>query len=203
MELQKAVDAARWPSGHYTQWMARSDEGAVRQPAAAPETAVEAVEQAYRTLAPLLREVSEKKFRIPPADAEAVVHTVFEVYLRRRASVRDLERYLVASVCNASRDYWRARKNTEPLPEDIAESVELMTTPDAEERLVRSLTVGMTLGRLGRKCSDALSLHHLGGYSAVEIAEKLGTTEQYVWQLLSTCRRRARKMFAGLMGMSR
>ena len=62
------------------------------------------IEQAYLMLAPLLREVSEKKFRIPAADAEAVVNTVFELYLRRRMTIRNLERYLIASVRNASRD---------------------------------------------------------------------------------------------------
>jgi len=163
------------------------------------ESAAEVVEKAYVALAPLLRDVSTKKFRIPPADAEALVNTVFEVYLRRRATVHDLERYLIACICNASRDYWRARKHLEPMPEDVEQYVEAATA-DAEERLVRSLTIAVTLTRLGKRCCDALYLHHLGGFSAVEIAEKLETTEQNVWQILSICRRRARKMLAGVMG---
>lgn len=54
---------------------------------------------------------------------------MFEVYLRRRMTVRNLKRYPIASVCNASRDYWRARKNIEPLPDDVekygADSVDI------------------------------------------------------------------------------
>ncbi len=166
------------------------------------ESAAEIVERAYRALAPLLRDVSIKKFRIPLGDAEGLVNTVFEAYLRRRATVHDLERYLIASVCNASRDYWRARKHLEPMPEDVEQYVEAATI-DAEERLVRSLTIAVTLTRLGKRCCDALYLHHLGGFSALEIAQKLETSEQNVWQILSTCRRRARAMLAGLMGRSR
>jgi RNA polymerase sigma factor (sigma-70 family) len=196
MELTLSSDPAALAVRGYTRPMAMTEDG---NAGPGSESAIESIEQAYLALSPLMREVSEKKFRIPPADAEALVNTVFEVYLRRRTTVRDLERYLIASVCNASRDYWRARKNIEPLPDDVGELIE-GATADAEERLVRSLTISVALTRLGRKCCDALYLHHLGGYSAVEIAEKLDTTEQYVWRLLSTCRTRARKMLGGLMG---
>ena len=182
-----------WQGGRYTPPMVTSHEG--EDPAA--ESATEMLDRAYRALAPVLREVSVKKFRIPPADAEAVVNTVFEAYLRRRSTVRNLEHYLVASVCNASRDYWRARKNLDPMPEDAGEYME-PTTGDAEERLVRRLTIVVTLRRLGKECCDALYLFHLGGFSAQEIAQKLQTTEQNAWQILSKCRRHARTLLAGL-----
>lgn len=181
----------------YTRSMAPTEDHGVHRDVPPPHVATDEVEQAYVALAPLLRDVSEKKFRIPPADAEAVVNTVFEAYLRRGATVRNLERYLIASVCNASRDYWRARKHLDPLPDDPEQLVEAPDT-DTEERLVRSLTISLALTRLGRKCGEALSLHHLGGYSALEIAAKLDTTEQYVWRLLSNCRTRARKMLEAL-----
>jgi RNA polymerase sigma factor (sigma-70 family) len=164
-----------------------------------PESAVAAVEKAYLTMAPMLREVSEKKFRIPPADAEAVVNTVFEVYLRRRARVHDMQRYLIASVCNASRDYWRAKKKTDPLPEGIEDYLE-SPAGHAEERLVQSLSIAVTLARLGTRCCEALYLFHLGGYSAKDIAGKLNTSEQNAWQILSTCRRRARQLLGPLVG---
>jgi RNA polymerase sigma factor (sigma-70 family) len=163
-----------------------------------PEPAEEAISKAYRELAAKLRVISEKKFRIPAEDAEAVVNTVFETYLRRRATVDDLERYLVASVCNASRDYWRSKKNSEQVPLD-AEDLIAPATADAEERLVRSLTIAVQLTRLGDECCEALYLFHLGGFSAREIAEKLGTTEQNTWQILSKCRRRAKELLGGLM----
>jgi len=157
----------------------------------------ETVTRAYEELAGRLRVISQKKFHIPEEDAEQVVHTVFEVYLRRRTTVHDLERYLVASVCNASRDYWRAKKGAEQVPIEAEEYV-APATADAEERLVRSLTIAVRLTQLGEQCCEALYLYHLGGYSAREIAEKLGTTEQNAWQILSKCRRRAKEMLADL-----
>ena len=83
--------------------------------------------------------------------------------------MHDLERYLVASVCNASRDYWRSKKETEPLPPE-GEEWAAPATADTEERLVRSLTIALQLTRLGEQCCEALYLFHLGGYSAREIA---------------------------------
>jgi RNA polymerase sigma factor (sigma-70 family) len=163
-----------------------------------PVSAEDAITKAYEELATRLRVISQKKFHIPEEDAEQVVNTVFEAYLRRRATVHDLERYLVASVCNASRDYWRSKKYTEQVPLEAEEFI-APATADAEERLVRSLTIAVQLTRLGDQCCEALYLFHLGGYSAREIAERMGTTEQNTWKVLSQCRRRAKKMLAGLM----
>src|SRR5258708_7054345 len=117
MELHFSGSAAARRAARYTQSIVEIEEDGRSRDASplSEESALESLEKAYSTLAPVLREVSERKFRIPPADAEAVVNTVFEVFLRRRARVRDLERYLIASVCNASRDYWRAKSRTEPL----------------------------------------------------------------------------------------
>lgn len=194
MELVPVSDATRRRAGSYTPIMVTRDENGNRL----SESAVEAISKAYSELAAKLRVISEKKFRIPAADAEAVVNTVFEAYLRRRKTVDDLERYLVASVCNASRDYWRSKKDTEQVPLE-AEDLIAPATADAEERLVRSLTIAVQLTRLGDECCEALYLFHLGGFSAREIAERLGTTEQNAWQILSKCRRRARELLAGLM----
>ncbi|MBV9496453.1 MAG: sigma-70 family RNA polymerase sigma factor [Acidobacteria bacterium] len=164
---------------------------------AASKAAQDAITKAYEELAARLRVISQTKFHIPEEDAEQVVNTVFEAYLRRRATVHDLERYLVASVCNASRDYWRAKKGTEEVP--IEAEYAAPATADAEERLVRSMTIAVQLTRLGDECCEALYLYHLGGYSGKEIAEKMGTTEQNAWQILSKCRRRAKELLGGLM----
>jgi RNA polymerase sigma factor (sigma-70 family) len=163
-----------------------------------PASAEDAITRAYEELGARLRVISQKKFHIPEEDAEQVVHTVFEAYLRRRATVHDLEQYLVASVCNASRDYWRAKKYTEQVPLE-AEELIAPATADTEERLVRSLTIAVQLTRLGDQCCEALYLFHLGGFSAREIAARMGTTEQNTWKVLSQCRRRAKEALAGLM----
>jgi RNA polymerase sigma factor (sigma-70 family) len=194
MNVRPAVTPAVWKAGGYTAAMATTNETRERLPVSAEE----AVTKAYGELGARLRAISRAKFRIPEEDADAVVNTVFEAYLRRRTTVHDVERYLIASVCNASRDYWRARKDTESMPDDATDFV-APATADAEERLVRSLTIAVQLTRLGDQCCQALRLYHLDGFSAREIAEKLGTTEQNAWQILSKCRRRAKTLLAGLM----
>jgi len=194
MDLLRSGDTAAPDGGGYTPAMVTSE---ANEEQLSP-SAEEAIASAYEALAARLRAISHKKFHIPEGEAEAIVNTVFEAYLRRRLTVRDLERYLVASVCNASRDYWRARKSTEPMPEE-AEEYAAPATADAEERLVRSLTIAVQLTRLGEPCCEALYLFHLGGFTAREIAERLGTTEQNVWKILSQCRRRARQVLGGLM----
>lgn len=194
MELSPAVSATIRKGGSYTPAMGTRDEHGSRPPASAEET----ITRAYSELASRLRVISQRKFHIPEEDAEAVVNTVFEAYLRRRTTVHDLEKYLVASVCNASRDYWRAKKDTDQMPLE-AEDLIAPATADAEERLVRSLTIAVQLTRLGDECCEALCLFHLGGFSAREIAEKLGTTEQNTWQILSKCRRQAKELLACLM----
>src|ERR1044071_5559811 len=70
---------------------------------AAHYTSAITVETDYRRWATLLREIAEKKFRVPPEDAEALVNDVFIAYLLRVQHVRNPEKWLVGAVCHASR----------------------------------------------------------------------------------------------------
>jgi len=153
-----------------------------------------AVEEEYRKLATLLRQVAEKKFRVPSHDAEALVNEVFTTYILRRESVRDPERWLVGAVCHASRGYWRKRSRTEPLPPDIADYADPATTQE-EERLVSKLTLALALSRLDCRCHELLRLFYLEGYTAAEVAARLGTTRAYAAQLLHSCRQELRKIY--------
>src|SRR5437763_14293479 len=83
---------------------------------AAHYTSVITVETDYRRWATLLREIAEKKFRVPTEDAEALVNDVFIAYLLRIDAIRDPEKWLIGAVCHASRGYWRREVRTEPLP---------------------------------------------------------------------------------------
>lgn len=174
----------------------RGDDGSGGKP---PPSLMALVEDAYRSHADLLREIAEKKFRVPAGDAEGIVNEIFTAYLMRAALVRDAKSWLVGAVCHASRGYWRARSRTEPLPPDINDRADPLNS-DPEKRLIEKLTVALALNRLGPKCRTTLRMYYAEGYSAAEIAKCLGTTPGYVMQLLHTCRKRARELYRDLTG---
>lgn len=66
-----------------------------------------AFEEAYLQFAPLLRKIAVKKFGIPMADAEPLVHDVFATYFTNAGEVNEVGPYLVGGICNAARHYLR------------------------------------------------------------------------------------------------
>lgn len=166
-------------------------------PAEPPAAADPSAADVYRSLSSLLREIAEVKFRIPPADAEALVNDIFMSFLLRARSIREPKQWLIGAVCHASRGYWRAQRRTEPLPPDIDEYA-APGWEQLEERLVRNITLSVALSRLGPKCRDTLRMYYVDGYSAAEIGLHLGTSAGYVMQLLHTCRKRVRELCSGI-----
>lgn len=160
------------------------------------------VEEAYRKHGRLLRQIAENKFNIPPADAESVVNEVFTAYLLRRDSVRNTRTWLIGAVCHASRAYWRDAARTSPLPEDLHEYVD-PDSPGLEGRIVDRVTMARALTEVGPKCRETLRMYYAEGYSAAEIASRLGTTSGYVMQLLHTCRKRVREAYDALKDRKR
>ncbi|HET7436358.1 MAG TPA: sigma-70 family RNA polymerase sigma factor [Thermoanaerobaculia bacterium] len=156
------------------------------------------IEDAYRLHGWLLREIAEKKFRIPAADAEALVNEIFISYLLRCGAIRDPKRWLIGAVCHASRGYWRMASRTDPLPPDIDDYADPRPN-DTEATIVDRITVAAALNRLGPKCRETLRLYYVEGYSANEIAAHLGTSAGYVMQLLHNCRKQVRRIYNELL----
>lgn len=163
-----------------------------------PKAGSVAVEDAYREHAALLRDIAEKKFNIPPCDAAAIVHDVFSSYMVHRDNIRDARQWLVGAVCHASRGYWRTSSRTSQLPEDFCDYVD-PKSPGLEGRIVDRVTVERALSEIDPKCRETLRLYYAEGYSAAEIAARLGTTAGYVMQLLHTGRKRVRKAYDDLL----
>lgn len=153
---------------------------------------VAVVEDAYRDLSGLLREIAEKKFHIPPLDAAGVVNEVFTSFMVRQASIRDPRQWLIGAACHASRAYWRTAGRTSQLPLDYGETID-PASPGLEGRIVDRVTMARALEQLGPKCRETLHLYYAEGYSAAEIAEHFATTVGYVNQLLHTCRKRMKQ----------
>lgn len=77
--------------------------------------AARAAEEIYNAHAPLLRAVALRRFRIPAADVDALVHDVFASCFVNAPNVEEPRRYVLGAICNASRQYWRiASDSIEP-----------------------------------------------------------------------------------------
>ena len=149
-----------------------------------------AFEEVSLRFAPLLRKIAVRKFGIPPADAEPLVHDVFATYLTRSEEVEQLERYLIGGICNASRQYLRrgAAANDlfcgeEPCAATPTESI-LM-------EVERKILVGRLFARIGSRCRDILHRYYVNGETTNALAGELQFKPTTVLIFLSRCRKRA------------
>ncbi len=72
------------------------------QPAADPEAAIE---ELYPRFAPLLHTIAVKNFGILPSDAKLLVEGIFTTFVLQNRAIENPDRYLIGSICNASRQY--------------------------------------------------------------------------------------------------
>jgi len=146
---------------------------------------------------PLLRKIAIRKFDIPRADADALVHDVFATYLANPSNVRDLHPYLIGAICNAARQYRRRDAKEQAL---FCAAAICEATPPEElvDGVIRNLVINTTLARLGDSCRETLRRFYLAGESAPVIAQSRNTSANYILRLLHYCRQRARTIFAAL-----
>jgi RNA polymerase sigma factor (sigma-70 family) len=181
------------------------EEGMASKPIPAEPTAScpnerNAVEDLYLEHAFLLRRIAVRKFGIPDDEAEALVHDVFVEYLVRPRDVHhNVRSYLIAAVCNASRNYWRAKQTREryfpsgpsAMLAEIADRVE----DDVLEGLSLRMMIGETLARLGTRCREVLRRYYLEEENTAAIAATLDTTASNVNYLMHVCRKKARRIY--------
>jgi RNA polymerase sigma factor (sigma-70 family) len=151
-------------------------------------------EQPFETLylqyGVLLRAIAMREFRVPPDDAEALVHDAFVTYLQRQNTVREPKGWLIGTVRNGCRHYWRDRKHEGPPLEALGEEpVDAAGELDREAALWR-ITVASKVAQMGTRCREMLQRYYWKGESTADIAEELATSKDNVWQLLSRCRQR-------------
>ena len=155
------------------------------------------LEVLYREHEGLLRSIAQFRYRVPPCDAEALVHDIFASFLERQPDAYDVKAFLIGSINNACKHYWRKRQHEEPL----LPHHELTPSDDEAAKLelwALRLSLGATLARLGGKCSETLRRYYLRDESAESIAQELDTSPAYIWQLLSSCRKRARQIYCAI-----
>lgn len=152
--------------------------------------APEAFSDAYLRFAPLLRKVAVKKFRIPPADADALVHDVFATYFTNAREVRVVEQYLVGAICNACRHYWR---RTDAMNALFCPDAPCGATPSDAivEEVARKRLLSKILARIGARCRDLLYRYYVNGETTHAIAAALHIKPATVLVFLSRCRKHA------------
>jgi DNA-directed RNA polymerase specialized sigma24 family protein len=151
-------------------------------------------DEVYLTYAPILRRIGCRKYGVPVTDVDALVHDVFATYLTNPAEVRDIRRYLVGGICNASREYWRERHREVPL----CEAGEVAFDSEIFAGLADRMTVAATVARLRGRCRGVLRRYYFDGESTESIAAAIDTTPRNVLYLLHVCRGRARKIYEAL-----
>lgn len=152
----------------------------------------------YRVYFPFLRKLAVRKFAIPIDEVDDLVQDVFASYLANPSNVRDVHRYLIGAMCNASRYYWK-RKGNSPLSE-MGRAEAISSADDLVDEVIRNLTIGATLSRLGASCRDALERFYLRGETTVSIASSRDTSPGYICRLLNYCRNRARSVVNEMRG---
>ncbi|HEX9983505.1 MAG TPA: sigma-70 family RNA polymerase sigma factor [Thermoanaerobaculia bacterium] len=160
--------------------------------------AVRNVEALYRSHAALLITTAICRYRVPPHDADGLVHDIFASFLERRPQVNDAQAYLLGAIKNASRHYWRKRAHEAPFLPEHANTADHGTTMYLDRWSLRH-ALAVTLARLGDKCRQTLFRFYFAEEQRDSIARELRTTPANLNQLLHTCRRRAREMFLSLM----
>ena len=156
-----------------------------------------AFDQLYATYFPLLRKIAVRKFHIPRADVDALVHDVFATYLTHSDRVREVHPYMIGGICNAARQYWR--KN------DAEREVFCDASPcgaaadDAVlNSVVRNMLLSSVLSRLGASCRETLYRFYIRGESATSIADSRATTQNSILRLLNYCRGKAREAYRAM-----
>ncbi|HYI08827.1 MAG TPA: sigma-70 family RNA polymerase sigma factor [Thermoanaerobaculia bacterium] len=160
-------------------------------------SAAQTLEVLYREHASLLRVNARRRFRIPEDDIDALIHDVFASFLERQPRVNDMRAFLIGATNNACMHYWRKRRHETPLLPVHEERAD-HTTEEELERWALYLAVVQTLARLGPSCRETLRRYYLSEEKPQTIADRLETTKGYVFQLLSLCRKQARKIFQDL-----
>lgn len=160
------------------------------------------IDAIYIDHALLMRRIAIRKFNVPPADAEGLVHDVFIDYLTSMRRVRgDLRAYLIGAICNASRKYWRSKRNEHRvLTDDEFSASDAAIADDLFEPVALRLVIASVLAKLGSRCREVLRRYYLEGEDTPSIAAAIDTTSSNVNYLMHICRKRARDAYDAIAG---
>jgi RNA polymerase sigma factor (sigma-70 family) len=164
-------------------------------PSLAADT-MSAAESLYVEHGPLMRRVAFRRFKVPYAIADELVQDVFVNYLVSQSKVHtNVRSYLIASIANACRNYWRAQQSAGKVFEDGDTDAAVSLERDIFEGLATQLAVASTLAKLPARCREALRRYYLHEEDTTSIAAAMDTSSANVNYLMHKCRKRAREIY--------
>lgn len=148
------------------------------------------VEEVYLLYAPKLRKIACRKYGIPIADAETLVHDVFASFFTHADEVHDVWPYLVGAICNAARNHRKRAAAAAALfcPGHPCGGV---AGQDVGREVEGKLTLEDVFARVGSRCRELFQRYYVSGETTRMIAEALHTTPATVLLRLHQCRKRA------------
>jgi RNA polymerase sigma factor (sigma-70 family) len=170
-----------------------------------PSPAADAVpaETLYVDYGPLMRRVATRRFNVPYAIADELVQDVFVNYLLSQSKVHtNVRAYLIASIANACRNYWRAQQSAGKVFEEGDTHAAVSLDRDIFEGLATQLAVASTLAKLPARCREALRRYYLHEEDTTSIAAAMATSSANVNYLMHKCRKRAREIYETMTRVS-
>jgi RNA polymerase sigma factor (sigma-70 family) len=158
-----------------------------------PESAggVRAFEEVYLLYAPRLRKIAYRKYGIPIADAETLVHDVFASFFTHADEVHDVWPYLVGAICNAARNHLKRADATAALFCASHPCGSAVARQDVGREVEGKLLLEDVLARVGSRCRELFQRYYVNGETTRTIAEAMHTTPATVLLRLHQCRKRA------------
>ncbi|MCB1058229.1 MAG: sigma-70 family RNA polymerase sigma factor [Acidobacteria bacterium] len=145
------------------------------------------LEDFLRGIYPKLR-AAMSQFQVPIEDAEDVVQQALLALVYQWGTIRDPEAWLIGTVRNKCRLYWRERRRRlyEAVDTMILEWMAEGAGPRQERTdVLRDLNA--LVSRLPPRCRDILRLRYGLGYSPPEVAERLGYQASSISKVTSRC----------------
>lgn len=145
------------------------------------------LEKFLHEVRPRLRSVFSRH-RIPPEDTEDILQQTLLALVYQWEKVRDPEAWLMGTVRNQCRLYWRRKRRL--LYEAVdAVVLEWLATPQPSPQDRRDLwhDLEATLERLPERCQRLLRLRYQLGYEPNEVADRMGYSRLSISKITHRC----------------
>jgi RNA polymerase sigma factor (sigma-70 family) len=158
------------------------------------------LEGLHRQYRRLLLSVAARKFGVPDVDAEALLQEAMIAFLTTHTRIENPKAWLVATMCNLSRRYWRCRIRTDDIEGGVLSHGAEAASDPSIDRIEQQLVMNRVLALLQIPDREVLRLRYLEQLKARVIAEMLGTTLGYAEKRIRVALRRASEIYMRLHG---
>ena len=128
------------------------------------------------------------RYRVPASDAEDLVQDALLALVYKHESIRKPQAWLLGTLRNRCRLYWRQRRLRicESLDEALISALESSDAPGGRNVDAR-IDLERVLPRISNVCQQAIRLRYLEDRSAYETAELLGYKRSGIHKVMERC----------------